>query len=237
MEALEPTEVLGLLEAVERKEVVLTADAEPQASVVAIYDVHGAPYDAWRVAVFNDCGVWDYLEWVETPDERQWAFPRRDFTPNPAADYTPPRGQWWSRWGIPGYLTHRIEPWRGWNRTRQTTDEPGAPEAHVLEIAGWFDVARSQTASRAEIQAALRAALAGIERLGATTEHLVSACHMARFDLSTKIQWRCSHEGSTPKGPCALCARRRRTDALRALKRAASDPRAFPRAFAKRGTR
>jgi len=28
----------------------------------------------WKFGVFNDAGGWDYLEWIEAPDGRRWAF-------------------------------------------------------------------------------------------------------------------------------------------------------------------
>lgn len=31
--------------------------------------------DDWIVAVYNDCGEWDYLEWIESPDGQRWNFP------------------------------------------------------------------------------------------------------------------------------------------------------------------
>lgn len=50
---------------------------------VAIETVHDWHYcgvaefhlaNGWKVAVFNDCDEWDYIEWVEAPDGRRESY-------------------------------------------------------------------------------------------------------------------------------------------------------------------
>ncbi len=226
-------EAMALLGAIEHGEVTLTAEAEPQASVVAIYTAHGGDFDGWAVAVFNDCGEWDYLEWVKAPDGREWHFPSKDFSPHAVADYTAPRGQWWSRWGIPGYCKKRVEPWIGWTRARSSTDSLDTPEPHIQAIARWFDTARGTKATTVELRRALREALDGMERLSDTAADLRDACWGAWLDTSEKIRRHCDHPENVDEY-CPRCFRAAHTRARRKLLRAAERATAQHRAFAKR---
>ena len=226
-------EATAILKAIERGATTLTAEAEPQASVVAIYKAHGGGFDAWEVAVFNDCGEWDYLEWVKTPDGREWHFPTTDFSPHLVADYTAPRGQWWSRWGIPGYCKKRVEPWIGWTRARSSTERLDTPESHNLVVARWFDAARDADTSQAELRRALREALAGMERLSETVVDLRSTCWDAWSELSERFRRTCEHQENV-NGRCPRCTREARTRARRNLLRASKRASAQPRAFATR---
>lgn len=50
--------------------------------------------DGWEVAIFNDCGEWDYVEWVQAPDGRRWDFPFDTLRPltQRLADWRPSGG-------------------------------------------------------------------------------------------------------------------------------------------------
>ena len=65
-----------LLAAIEAGTVHLTPIGEPQRIYAGI--VEYVINNGWRLAVFNDCNEWDYLEWIETPDGRRVDFDQLD---------------------------------------------------------------------------------------------------------------------------------------------------------------
>jgi len=60
--------ILAFLRSVEQSEVTLTPDLDPHEVYAGV-----VPYSAsngWRIAIFNDCNQWDYIEWIEADGER-----------------------------------------------------------------------------------------------------------------------------------------------------------------------
>lgn len=45
--------------------------------------------NGWRLAVFWDCGEWDYFEWIETSDGRRVTYAELDAAGSYLADYHP----------------------------------------------------------------------------------------------------------------------------------------------------
>ena len=67
--AIPEAEIRQLLTAIETGSVQLTPLEEPQQIYAGV--VEYVVSNGWRLAVFNDCNEWDYLEWIETPDGRR----------------------------------------------------------------------------------------------------------------------------------------------------------------------
>jgi hypothetical protein len=78
-------EIQRVLVAVECGDVTLTASPDaPYAGVVEY-----AASNGWRLAVFNDCNEWDYLEWIEAPDGRRVSYEDLCAAQSPLAEYEP----------------------------------------------------------------------------------------------------------------------------------------------------
>jgi hypothetical protein len=73
MKGIEAQELRELLEAIERGDVTLTTNRGPE-KVYAGNVVYRAS-NGWTIQVFNDCGDWDYLDYVEAPDGRSVDYP------------------------------------------------------------------------------------------------------------------------------------------------------------------
>jgi hypothetical protein len=96
--------ILDLLRSIERGAVVLTALDEPQRIYAGI--VAYAADNGWRLAIYNDCNEWDYIDWVEAPDGRRVEYEGIDATPELRA-YEPSEAVAWSRYGLPGHSRFR----------------------------------------------------------------------------------------------------------------------------------
>ena len=115
----DPQQTLAFLHAIEKGEAPLQTDREPQSNVVVHYAVHRGPWAGWQLDVFNDCGEWDYLELVQDPSGAKVEYsgpqsPSLEKEWGEVFGYRPPRGLWWRRYGIPGYLRFRAVGWSGW---------------------------------------------------------------------------------------------------------------------------
>ncbi|MBS2018007.1 MAG: hypothetical protein JST00_34340 [Deltaproteobacteria bacterium] len=66
--ALTEAGILAFLRSVERGEVTLAPETDPNA--VYAGTVSYSASNGWRLAVFNDANVWDYIEWIEANGER-----------------------------------------------------------------------------------------------------------------------------------------------------------------------
>lgn len=56
--------------------------------------------NGWRLGIFNDCGEWDYIEWIESPDGRREEYMNRgsgSFTRSHVMENWQPTYPW--RWG------------------------------------------------------------------------------------------------------------------------------------------
>jgi hypothetical protein len=84
---LSEAEILRFLASVERGEIVLTADMDPDEIYGGV--VTYAASNGWRIAIFNDCSEWDYIEWIEVGDERVAYADIADGMPA-VAQYEPP---------------------------------------------------------------------------------------------------------------------------------------------------
>ena len=69
---LTSAEVLAVLHAIEKGEVTVTP-TEPPGEVFA-GNVEYTASNGWKLMVFNDCNVWDYLDHATAPDGREWDF-------------------------------------------------------------------------------------------------------------------------------------------------------------------
>ena len=102
--AISEAEIRELLTAIERGTVHLTPIQEPQRMYAGV--VEYAVDNGWRLAVFNDCNEWDYLEWIETPDGRRVDYDQL-CEASDLARYVPSRSVAWERYNIPGYMKFR----------------------------------------------------------------------------------------------------------------------------------
>lgn len=102
--AISETEIRELLTAIERGTVHLTPVQEPQRIYSGV--VEYVADNGWRLAVFNDCNEWDYLEWIETPDGRRVDFDQL-YDSSDLAEYVPSTSVAWERYNIPGYMKFR----------------------------------------------------------------------------------------------------------------------------------
>lgn len=62
--------ILNLLLAVERGDSVLEVERAAVFSGVVVYRVSSGGFEGAKIGVFNDCGEWDYLEYVEEGGDR-----------------------------------------------------------------------------------------------------------------------------------------------------------------------
>jgi hypothetical protein len=60
--------LLEFLKAIEHGDVTLNPDIDPNEVYAGV--VPYAASNGWHIAIFNDCNVWDYIEWVEAGGER-----------------------------------------------------------------------------------------------------------------------------------------------------------------------
>jgi hypothetical protein len=97
--AISEAEIRELLTAIETGTVHLTPIREPQDIYAGI--VEYVVDNGWRIAVFNDCNEWDYIEWVETPDGRRVDYDQLDEIPD-LRNYEPSTSVAWERYYIPG---------------------------------------------------------------------------------------------------------------------------------------
>jgi hypothetical protein len=97
-------EIREFLGAIESGAVRLTSVEEPQHVYAGV--VEYAASNGWRLAVFNDCNEWDYLEWVEAPDGRRVDYDQLCDSSD-LAQYEPEPSVAWERYGIPGAMKFR----------------------------------------------------------------------------------------------------------------------------------
>ena len=103
--AISEAEIRELLTAIECGTVHLTPMQEPQRMYTGIveYDVD----NGWRLAVFNDCNEWDYIEWIEAPDGRRVDYDQLCDASSDLAHYVPSTSVAWDRYYIPGHMKFR----------------------------------------------------------------------------------------------------------------------------------
>jgi hypothetical protein len=75
-------EAMALLKRIESGEVTLDLQ-----KVIFFGPVEYLASDGWKLAVFDDAGEWDYLEWIESPEGQRRTFER---LPEWFQDYQPP---------------------------------------------------------------------------------------------------------------------------------------------------
>lgn len=97
-------EIRAVLSAVESGAIRLTPTMEPQLVYAGVVEYEAT--NGWRLAVFNDCNEWDYLEWIEAPDGRHVEYDQL-WQSSDLANYVPEPSVAWERYGIPGYLKFR----------------------------------------------------------------------------------------------------------------------------------
>lgn len=101
---LSEEEIRQFLGAIEDGLVTITPTAEPQD--IDAGDVAYRASNGRRIVVFNDGNEWDYIDSIESDDDRRATFDdidrRRDL-----ADYQPSGEVAWSRYRIPGYCRFR----------------------------------------------------------------------------------------------------------------------------------
>jgi len=103
--AISEAELRELLTAIERGTVHLTPIQDPQDIYAGI--VEYAVDNGWRLAIFNDCNEWDYLEWVEAPDGRRVDYDQLCDASSDLKAYVPSTSVAWERYRIPGYMRFR----------------------------------------------------------------------------------------------------------------------------------
>lgn len=103
--AISEGELRELLTAIERGTVHLTPVQDPQDIYAGI--VEYVVDNGWRLAVFNDCNAWDYLEWIEAPDGRRVDYDQLCDASSDLESYVPSTSVVWERYYIPGYMRFR----------------------------------------------------------------------------------------------------------------------------------
>jgi hypothetical protein len=88
-------ECRALLRDISSGAVTLTLDRPVGYSGVEFYT---AP-NGWRIGVFNDCGEWDYIDFVETQDGRFIDFDQMYDHARDLADYVPSEQEQDEKWG------------------------------------------------------------------------------------------------------------------------------------------
>jgi hypothetical protein len=99
---LSEAEVWTFLRAIERGDITLSSEEEPQ--LIYAGNVRYAASNGWIITVFNDCNEWDYVDTIETTDGRTLDF---DDMPQALRNYCPSEDVAWTRYGIPGYAQYR----------------------------------------------------------------------------------------------------------------------------------
>jgi len=97
-------EIRSVLSAIERGAIRLTPLEEPQRVYAGV--VEYAATNGWRIAVFNDCNEWDYIEWIEAPDGRRVDYDQL-WESSDLANYEPQPDIAWERYGMPGNMKFR----------------------------------------------------------------------------------------------------------------------------------
>lgn len=78
--------LLGFLKAIERGEIKLVPnDRRPMDFVLCEYKAS----NGWTICIFNDCGEWDYIEWIQAGGRRYSYHYLAKHCPK-TADYAPP---------------------------------------------------------------------------------------------------------------------------------------------------
>ena len=103
--AISETEIRELVAAIEQGTVQVTPTEEPQAVYAGVVEYVAS--NGWRLAVFNDCNEWDYLQWVVAPDGRRVDYDQLDDFARELSQYQPDETVAWERYGIPKYPTFR----------------------------------------------------------------------------------------------------------------------------------
>lgn len=103
--AISDGEIREVLTSIERGAVHLTPIRDPQDIYAGV--VEYAVDNGWRLAVFNDCNEWDYLEWIEAPDGRRVDYDQLCDASSDLKNYVPSISVAWERYRIPGYLKFR----------------------------------------------------------------------------------------------------------------------------------
>ena len=102
--AIPETEIREVLSAIEIGTIRLTAVEEPQRVYAGVVEYSAT--NGWRLAVFNDCNEWDYLEWIEAPDGRRVDYDQL-WQSSDLANYEPEPSVAWERYGMPGNMKFR----------------------------------------------------------------------------------------------------------------------------------
>ena len=118
-------EIILLLRQIHSKEVTLECRMDLSPQIIYCGDVEYHVSNGWRIRIFNDCGDWDFIDSVFSPDGRIWQYndiykhddegrstkeTRRLYDEEPRGD----REMIWQFYGLPGYLQHRSKEWDGW---------------------------------------------------------------------------------------------------------------------------
>lgn len=114
-------ELMAFLVAVERGEVLLRPEREPQ--YVYAGNVHYAASNGWHIIIFNDANEWDYIDFVQTADGRIAEFEEIDEMPQ-VSRHAPTDEVAWSRYGIPGYCIFRCTACGTRVESRPRYDDP-----------------------------------------------------------------------------------------------------------------
>ena len=97
-------EVLAFLRSVERGEVTLDPQQEPQEIYAGNVEYHAS--NGWTITVFNDANEWDYIEQLCTADGRECHHEALANMPK-VESYGPSSEVAWMRYRIPGYCKFR----------------------------------------------------------------------------------------------------------------------------------
>ena len=120
------TEVLDFLTAIERGEVVLTPESDPQDVYAGNVTYHADT--GWTIVVFNDANEWDYIDSITTADGLQVDFDELDAMPR-IRNYEVSNEISWGRYRIPGHMRFRCnecgaELKRGPSKSCARCDDP-----------------------------------------------------------------------------------------------------------------
>ncbi len=100
MKAISNDDLQAFFRAIEKGEIRLVADQEPQDIYAGVVSYEAS--NGWRLLIFNDANEYDYVEEIRTPDDRY-----ADINDIENSDWRPDDETAWRCLGIPGYCTFR----------------------------------------------------------------------------------------------------------------------------------
>ena len=123
MPTISNTEIWEFLRAIESGSVVLTCDGEREPQEIYAANVTYNASNGWRIVVFNDANVWDYIDEIWTADGRRIVYDEiADSFPD-IDSYSPSEEISWLRYRIPGIMRFRCPVCDGYFKKRDELEQ------------------------------------------------------------------------------------------------------------------